>query len=83
MLIDIRDFICARGVCSLYELSTHFKTSPDAMRGMLSHWERKGRVVQEQSGCSKGCVSCSEEHLEMYRWCGAGNKIPLCQIDSR
>ncbi len=81
MLIAIRDYISSQGVCSLAEISSYFKTSPDAMRGMLSHWVRKGKLVKESSGCNKGCVSCSPEQLELYRWQGAGGqRIPVCSI---
>ncbi|AMO56455.1 FeoC-like transcriptional regulator [Endozoicomonas montiporae] len=82
MLIALRDYLSSQGISSLAELSQRFNVSPDAMRGMLSHWMRKGRLVQEQSGCSKGCVSCSPEQLEMYRWLETGaDAIPLCQLD--
>ena len=81
MLIEIREFLSSRGGCTLYELSVHFKTSPDAMRGMLAHWQRKGKVVQEDSGCSKGCSSCTPEQLEVYRWENTGARIPLCSVE--
>ncbi|ODS22662.1 hypothetical protein AB835_12915 [Candidatus Endobugula sertula] len=81
MLIDIRDFLRSRRVSTLHELSTHFKTSPDAMRGMLLHWQRKGKVYQENSGCNKGCSSCSPEQLEVYRWENKEGDIPLCSLD--
>lgn len=71
MLIDIRNHLQARGSCSLADLALHFNTTPDAMRGMLSHWLRKGRVVQEGAGCSSGCggcTSCDPATLEFYRW---------------
>ncbi len=77
MLIELREFIREQGVCSLWDLSVKFKTSPDAMRGMLSHWQKKGKVELERSGCSKGCSSCSPEQLEIYRWRGS-DRIPLC-----
>lgn len=84
MLIEIRDFLKGQGVCSLSELSTRFGTSPEAMRGMLSHWQRKGRVVCERPGCAsscnKGCVSCEPEQLEIYRWQGSEQQIPLCAV---
>ena len=82
MLIALRDYLSSQGVATLAELSLRFDVSPDAMRGMLSHWMRKGCLVLEQSGCNKGCVSCSQEQLEMYRWHGASTQaIPLCQIE--
>ncbi|UYM15746.1 FeoC-like transcriptional regulator [Endozoicomonas euniceicola] len=82
MLIALRDHLSSQGIASLAELSERFDVSPDAMRGMLSHWIRKGKLIREQSGCSKGCVSCSPEQLEMYRWLETGaDSIPLCQLD--
>ena len=80
MLIDLRDYISKRGVCSLAEISHHFKTSPDAMRGMLAHWVRKGKLSVEPLSCKSGCVSCEPELLELYRWHEAINKINICNL---
>lgn len=81
MLLMIRDYLQERGVCSLAEISAHCKTSPDAMRGMLSHWQRKGLISTVPTRCQKGCVSCSPEQLQWYRWVGADPAcIPLCQL---
>ncbi|PJE80153.1 hypothetical protein CI610_00878 [invertebrate metagenome] len=78
MLIAISEYLSVRGLTSLADLSQHFDTSTDAMRDMLNHWVRKGRVIREISGCSKGCVSCAPERLELYRWIGAAKRqIPL------
>ena len=78
MLIAIRDHFKVYPVCTLAELSSAFRTSPDAMRGMLSHWLKKGRIVNERAGCGTachqgsnkktGCTSCRPEELEIYRW---------------
>lgn len=78
MLIAIRDYFKAHPVCTLAELSTVFHTSPDAMRGMLLHWLKKGRIVCERGGCGAtcskrsnkkpGCMNCRPEELEIYRW---------------
>ena len=81
MLIEIRELLRSRGICSLSELCQHFNSSPEAMRGMLAHWQRKGKVVKEHSGCNKGCASCSPDQLEVYRWQGSELTIPLCSLD--
>ena len=81
MLIEIRKFLSERGVCSLLELSKHFKTSPEAMRGMLAQWQRKGKVIKEYSGCQKGCSSCSPDQLELYRWQNSELRIPMCSVN--
>ena len=88
MLIEIRDFLKTQNVCSLAEISAKFKTSPEAMRGMLSHWLRKGRLECEKPGCasacgsskSKGCASCDPADLEIYRWLDREQQIPLCNL---
>ena len=88
MLIDIRNYMKERKVCSLADLSMKFKTSPDAMRGMLSHWERKGYMVCETSqqcgsggGCKTGCGSCDASELEVYRWKGKTRAaIPMIAV---
>ncbi|MDP0588872.1 MAG: FeoC-like transcriptional regulator [Candidatus Endonucleobacter bathymodioli] len=83
MLVGVRDYISERGSCSLADISSYFKMSPDAMRGVLSHWIRKGKIKKEFSGCSSGCVSCAPEILELYYWkdgsCNSHN-IPLCNL---
>ncbi len=38
MLIKIREYLKQQKVCSLADLSVKFNTTPEAMRGMLSHW---------------------------------------------
>ncbi|MRI34477.1 sugar metabolism transcriptional regulator [Endozoicomonas sp. OPT23] len=82
LLVRLKDYIASQGLCSLAEISQHFRSDPDAVRGMLQHWLRKGLIACEQSGCQKGCVSCAPEQLEIYRWQAerADQRIPLCNI---
>lgn len=72
MLIKIRDYLKQQQMCTLADLCVKFHTTPEAMRGMLSHWLRKGLLCCEKPGCSntckKGCVSCDPAELEIYRW---------------
>ena len=75
MLSEIKNYLCARGIASLQELSNYFDLEPDYIRGMLSHWQRKGYVKCHRSGCGvsvnqggSGCGSCSLEQLEYYEW---------------
>ncbi|WP_051785947.1 FeoC-like transcriptional regulator [Endozoicomonas numazuensis] len=80
MLLPIRDFLSDKGVCTLAELCQHFAVDPEAMKGMLGHWVRKGKLVEEQSGCKQGCVSCAPEQLIVYRWMSSSpyDLIPVC-----
>lgn len=71
MLIPLKNYLAEQGQASLDELSKHFKSSPDALRGMLSHWLKKGRIRKEALGCNKGCASCPPEQTEIYCWLGS------------
>ena len=78
MLIPLKHYLAEQGQVSLADLARHFKSSPDALRGMLSHWIRKGYVCKETLGCSKGCASCPPEQTEIYRWLGPQATRPEC-----
>lgn len=84
MLIPLKNYLAEQGQVSLADLAKHFISSPDALRGMLAHWVRKGRVCKETLGCNKGCASCPPEQTEIYRWLGPRaaqpGQIPLCQL---
>lgn len=83
MLVGVRDYISERGSCSLAEISDYFTMSPEAMRGVLSHWIRKGKITREFLGCNKGCVSCAPEMLEFYYWKAEFDhcqNIPICNL---
>ncbi|WP_252179770.1 FeoC-like transcriptional regulator [Endozoicomonas sp. 4G] len=79
-MLSIRDFLAEKGVCTLAEVSQHFQVDPEAMKGMLGHWVRKGKLVEERSGCKQGCVSCKPEQLIVYRWLNPDqyDLIPVC-----
>ncbi|CRI63083.1 conserved hypothetical protein [Thiocapsa sp. KS1] len=56
----------------LMDLAYRFESSPDALRGMLSILERKGRVrrITGAAGCSSGCSKCDPATVETYEWIG-------------
>ena len=70
MLTEIRSYLSVRGRASLQDLANRFDISPDAMREMLEHWIRKGRVARNivGEGCSGGCGKCAEAVTEIYEW---------------
>jgi putative ferrous iron transport protein C len=56
----------------LMDLAYRFESSPDALRGMLTVLERKGRVrrITGSAGCSPGCSKCDPATIETYEWTG-------------
>ena len=75
----IRDYLRERGQANLLDLALHFDTTPDAMRGMLEPWLRKGRVrrVAMDAACGSGCSQCVPEVTEVYVWAeGVGDDAP-------
>lgn len=69
ILRDIKEYLSQQQTASLAELSLHFNVNPDAMRGMLDHWIRKGKLskLPHEKSCSS-CCGCHSQKLEMYRW---------------
>ena len=79
MLLEIRKYLQEHGAASILDLSNRFRISPDALRGMLDHWVRKGTVSRRDfagdcGGCtSQGhCCGCGTlASFEVYEWTGA------------
>lgn len=72
MLIDIKSYLAGRGPTSLSEIAVSLSADPEAIRPMLDHWIRKGRIrrVGTAARCG-GCTSCALAELELYEWAAA------------
>ncbi len=71
ILSDIKKYLLTNKQITLGELCIHFDTEPDAMRGMLEHWIRKGKVMKHtfEESCSNGCLKCcNHDAMEIYEW---------------
>jgi putative ferrous iron transport protein C len=70
ILSDIRKYLEQRGQASLADIALHFHADPDAVRGMLEAWIRKGKVIRRASSASCGstCQSCNPAGNELYIW---------------
>lgn len=70
MLLDIKRYLMERQRVSLQDLALHFDANPDAMRGMLEAWIKKGKVRKCDAvacgGCSSKCSAARQE--EAYEW---------------
>ncbi len=72
ILSDLRNYIRARGRVPIADLVNHFDADPDAVRGMLDVWIRKGKVsrLASDAGDCDGCAKCDAFELEIYEWTG-------------
>ncbi len=74
ILSELGDYLRQHGQASLQDMALHFDADPEALRGMLEHWMRKGKVKKRlaTSSCgSGGCSQCDPASVEIYRWAGA------------
>ena len=77
ILSDIRQYLEQRGQASLGDIALHFDADPDAVRGMLQAWIRKGKVIRRAStaSCGSSCQQCDSASTELYIW--ASRDIPV------
>ena len=70
ILSDIKQYLSQRGNATLVDICIHFDTKPEAMRGMLEQWIRKGKVQKHSmdASCGGSCTKCDPESTEIYRW---------------
>ena len=84
ILSEVRDYLQERGQVSLQDLALHFDSDPEALRGMLEHWIRKGRVSRRKAAasCGSSCTQCDPASVELYVWRDsekAEQPVPLVQ----
>lgn len=70
ILSDLRDYLRQHGQATLGDMALHFDTDPQALRGMLEIWVRKGRVEHStlMPACGSSCNKCDMASTEIYRW---------------
>ncbi|HEB95222.1 MAG TPA: sugar metabolism transcriptional regulator [Sedimenticola thiotaurini] len=81
ILSRIKQYLQQRGEASLADLATRFDTTPEAMRGMLETWIRKGRVQRRlaSAACGSSCSQCDPAATEIYTWVAEGGADPVAR----
>ena len=74
ILAEIKGYLKQRGQASLQDIALHFDADPEAVRGMLQQWIRKGKVERRMLGeaCGSGCTKCNPSGVEFYIWVDTG-----------
>jgi predicted ArsR family transcriptional regulator len=72
ILSEIRSYLTERGQATLADIALHFDAEPEAVRGMLDHWVRKGRIERRkvEAACGTSCNRCDPAAMELYVWRG-------------
>ena len=69
ILAEIKQYFQQHKSVSLQQLTLHFQSEPEAMRDMLAHWIRKGKVRKEiVNGVCRRCSECHVDAMEIYKW---------------
>lgn len=86
ILRDIRQYLELHGRATLGDIALHFGSEPEAMRGMIDVWVRKGAIRQLdiEATCNSTCpMSCADSAMTIYEWQGrASVPKPLAIIQS-
>jgi len=71
ILAEIRGYLSESKRATIADLANRFHADPDALRGMLGHLIRKGRIRRVgDSALCPGCLKCDAASLEIYEWIG-------------
>ncbi|MBR4126790.1 MAG: DeoR family transcriptional regulator [Alphaproteobacteria bacterium] len=57
ILLEIKEYIQKQKRVSLQDVAAKFDLTADTAKQMLSHWERKGKIIRESGSC-RGCSCC-------------------------
>ena len=72
ILSKIKRYLTERGQATLADIALHCDAEPDAVRGMLEQWIRKGKVEKRlaSGSCGSNCSTCDPATMEIYFWLG-------------
>ena len=81
ILSDLKRYLEERRQTTLADMALHFRADPEALRGMLEVWIRKGKVEKQRAtaSCGGSCTQCDPAATEIYLWCDspAHRRIPV------
>jgi len=80
ILSDIGHYVQEHRQVTLSQISLHFNAQPDAVRGMLETWIKKGKISRQMAtaSCGETCQQCDAVHTEIYSW-NTGLEVTLIE----
>jgi hypothetical protein len=80
ILGDIKNYLMERRRAPLSDIALHLGSDPEAVRGMLERWIRKGKVrkLPAPASCNSGCNVCDPAATEIYEW--LDNDVPPIEV---
>jgi hypothetical protein len=71
ILSDLKSYLARHKRAPIGDLVNRFESEPEAIRAMLAHFIRTGRVRRlDGDGTCGGCRKCDAYALEIYEWTG-------------
>jgi hypothetical protein len=70
ILSDIGHYVKEHQQVTLSQIALHFNAKPDAVRGILDIWVRKGKISRQSAtaSCGSTCQQCDIASTEIYIW---------------
>lgn len=78
-LVKIKEYLIGKPSVSLSDFAKTFNEDPLFIQQMLSHFIKKGVVVERRltKHCGSSCQSCPVSNTILYQWCDAVNVKPM------
>lgn len=70
ILKELKEYVQSRQQVSLTEIVVHFDVDPEAVKGMLDFWIRKGKITHHSSDlvCGGSCSCSQKSDNDVYEW---------------
>lgn len=71
ILAELKNYLTRNRRATLGDLACHFDIAPEAIKGMLGQWIKKGKVARLDGvpDCCRGCGKCHGGiNMELYEW---------------
>ena len=82
ILSEIGRYVQEHQQVTLNQIALHCEAQPEAVRGMLDIWIKKGKITRQQAtaSCGSTCQQCDSSSTEIYIWGATSDKLHLTQL---